>query len=305
MVDKDAGLNLKVGQHRVKGEQALALVRARKNIGGGSDLERITRQQKFLSAVVRQATDTGLLLRPDRLLPFLSAATDSLTVDTALAQGDRMLSLAKQFKDLGTSGVTFLTVPNKPYPANQNKVVWTETADALWTSLRNDAPLPGAAPGATPGASGGPSSGPSGGPGSSFGPAPEPLVVPASKITLRVLNGTDIAGQAGKAADAFSRQGFTVADVADAPAKAATTVIRYGPDKADSARTVAAAAPTGAKLELDRSLGGTITVVVGADWTGVRTLPPIGAGGAGKPATSPSPTPTPLKTLSAADDRCL
>ena len=54
--DEDAKLNLKAGNHTVKGEQALAFVRARKNIGDGSDISRIERQQEFLSSAIRKAT---------------------------------------------------------------------------------------------------------------------------------------------------------------------------------------------------------------------------------------------------------
>jgi anionic cell wall polymer biosynthesis LytR-Cps2A-Psr (LCP) family protein len=63
------------GTSIVDGEQALAFVRARKTLGDGSDLQRIQRQQAFLSSMIREATDTGLLLNPLRLYEVLDAGT--------------------------------------------------------------------------------------------------------------------------------------------------------------------------------------------------------------------------------------
>lgn len=269
--DPVTGLKLAAGEQRVKGEQALQLVRARHNIGGGSDLERITRQQQFLSAVVRQATDTGLLLRPDKLLPFLEAATKSVTVDTDLAKGDNMLNLAKRLKSLKPENVAFVTIPNKPYPADINRVVWTDAATGVWEALRNDTPLPGGAP--TPGAT------------------TPPLIVDASKITVEVLNGTSTQGLARTTGDALTTAGFNVVSVATAPEPSATTIVRYGPNKADSARTLAAVGPAGTQLVLDPSLGSTLTLTLGSDWTGVKPLP--------------SAPPAPIKSVSAGDNGCI
>ena len=52
--DSYSNLHLPAGRSRVNGQQALAFVRARHNIGtDASDLGRFTRQQEFMSAVVQ------------------------------------------------------------------------------------------------------------------------------------------------------------------------------------------------------------------------------------------------------------
>jgi LCP family protein required for cell wall assembly len=61
--DRQSRLDLPAGTSHVAGEQALAFVGVRHGICDGSDLGRIRRQQAFLSAVVREATSTSLLLR--------------------------------------------------------------------------------------------------------------------------------------------------------------------------------------------------------------------------------------------------
>jgi LCP family protein required for cell wall assembly len=141
--DADSGLVLDAGRHHLDGAEALGYVRVRKTVGDGSDLGRIERQQAFLSSVVQQATSSSLLLRPDRLYGFLSAATSSLTTDPAFDTGT-MRALASSVRGLGSDRVRFVTVPTEEYPEDRNRVRWTEDADAVWEALRADRPLAGA-----------------------------------------------------------------------------------------------------------------------------------------------------------------
>jgi LytR cell envelope-related transcriptional attenuator len=57
---------------------------------------------------------------------------------------------------------------------------------------------------------------------------PAPLV-PHSKVSVNVLNGTAQNGLAGKVAAALRKQGYAVNDVTNAPSHAATTTIFYRP----------------------------------------------------------------------------
>jgi LCP family protein required for cell wall assembly len=146
--DPESGLRLPAGRSQVTGQQALAFVRARYNVGNdASDLGRIKRQQVFLSAIVQQATSTDLLLRPDKLFSFLDAATKSLTTDPAMGSLNALRELAQSVDGLKSSQIQFVTVPIEAYPPDRNRVQWSSAADALWKSIRDDAPLPGAKPG--------------------------------------------------------------------------------------------------------------------------------------------------------------
>jgi LCP family protein required for cell wall assembly len=146
--DPESGLHLPAGRSQVTGQQALAFVRARYNVGNdASDLGRIKRQQAFLSAIVQQATSTDLLLRPDKLFSFLDAATKSLTTDPAMGSLNALRELAQSVDGLKSSQIQFVTVPIEAYPPDHNRVQWSSAANALWKSIRDDAPLPGAKPG--------------------------------------------------------------------------------------------------------------------------------------------------------------
>jgi LCP family protein required for cell wall assembly len=108
--DPGSGLRLHAGQNRLDGSQALAYVRARETLGDGSDLERIKRQQMFLGAVLRQATNGSLLTNPARLTSFLDAATKAVTVDQGTSFGD-LRTLATSMQGLDPKHVTFYTAP--------------------------------------------------------------------------------------------------------------------------------------------------------------------------------------------------
>ncbi|HYN29080.1 MAG TPA: LCP family protein [Dermatophilaceae bacterium] len=138
--DEDSGLHLAAGRHRLDGKAALGYVRVRKTVGDGSDLGRIQRQQAFLSSVAQQATSSSLLLRPDRLYRFLTAATGSLTTDPGFDSGT-MRDLAGSVRDLGTERIRFVTVPTEQYPADHNRVRWTRGAGSIWAALRDDRPM--------------------------------------------------------------------------------------------------------------------------------------------------------------------
>lgn len=135
------GITLRPGCQNVMGEQALLYVHERKGVGDGSDLQRIQRQQQFMSAVVDKATDSGLLTSPTRLYEFLSAATKVMTTDSDF-DISAMRKLAGKAKSLGSDGVCFMTVPNKPWSHNRNRVAWAQpAAKRLFSAIKADRPV--------------------------------------------------------------------------------------------------------------------------------------------------------------------
>ena len=155
--DADAHLNLPAGHQRLDGRQALAYVRARHAFGDGSDLGRIKRQQQFMAAMIRKATSTDLLTNPVALYRFLDAATDSMTTDSGLDIGE-MRRLAAGLSGMGSGAVRFVTVPNHPWPADPNRVQWTQpAAHHLFHRINADRPLPTSGPSASGPSATGPS----------------------------------------------------------------------------------------------------------------------------------------------------
>lgn len=294
LYDKESGLRMPAGTSKLKGEQALAYVRARYGIGDGSDLGRIERQQRFLGAMVRAATGTKLLVNPVALTKFLGAATKSLTLDRETSFGD-LKTLADQLHGLDPKKVQFLTAPianqayNPPgFPALRpgqggSKVLLDDVAGrTLYDSIINDKPAPP--------------------PGSSAAPKPKNvLTVAPAEVTVRVLNGVGTGGLAGTVGTALEGVGFTVAEKANAPVTATTTV-RYAPANAEKAKTVAAAVP-GAVLQQDASTE--LDLVLGTNYSTVKPVK-VGdpstakAAAPAKPTTATSSKPP----VTAADTTC-
>ncbi|MEU5877220.1 LCP family protein [Spirillospora sp. NPDC047279] len=130
--DPKARLRLAAGRQRLNGEQALAYARVRYSVGDGSDLSRIKRQQQLMRAMATRAK--AELTNPRKLYAFLEASTKSITTDPGLGLR-AMFDLARSMGDPST--MTFVTVPVRPYPADPNRVQWTEpAAQRLFASLR-------------------------------------------------------------------------------------------------------------------------------------------------------------------------
>src|SRR5207244_1609689 len=114
-----AHLHLPAGRQTVFGAQALAFVRLRENIGDGSDLQRIQRQQLFLASAMQKIKQTNLLGD----YKVIKDAANAVTTDLTLTD---MLGIANSIKGLGTQAVRFISVPVVQYPLDPNKVQWED-----------------------------------------------------------------------------------------------------------------------------------------------------------------------------------
>ncbi len=272
-----SGLVLSAGTHTLNGNQALGFVRSRYAVADGSDLSRIKDQQTFMSALIRKVVSIGLLLDPPKLDSVLSAVVKSITVDSGISLG-RLAQFAYDVHSLPPSKIRLLTVPLSSTTATEDiggipasVVEWNQSqADALWTSLRDDTPLPGT--GHKKNSS---------------------LTVPPSSITVNVLNGTGQNGLAHTVASKLAALGYQIGQVTDAPQSSATTYVQYGPTRAQSSETLAAAVNNGVPRKADSSLGDSINLVIGNDYSSVHQVTISTA--------SPSPS---LGVTNAQKDKC-
>jgi LCP family protein required for cell wall assembly len=286
--DRATGLSLPAGQVKLDGPTALQFVRARKGLGNGTDTDRIQRQQDFLAAVVREATSSGLLLRPDRLLRFLDAATRSLQTDPELASIPVLSDMALQVRDVPPDEIRFLTIPVEEYSRDANRLQLAPAAAQVWQALRDDTPLPGTEPAPTPSAS------------------PVVPTVPPAAVSVQVTNSSGAEGLALQAASALEAQGFAIAARDNGPAPVVGVVVRHAPQDAEAAVTVQAAFP-GATLQADPARpGGVVQVELGAGAPAVVAVP--NRAGTGElppqPIVAPAPPPPPIDVQPASEDPC-
>ncbi|SDG65818.1 cell envelope-related function transcriptional attenuator common domain-containing protein [Sinosporangium album] len=296
--DPKTALDLAPGTYQLDGVKALAFARTRAT--ARSDLDRIDRQQQFMSALLKQALSGDTLTNPAKLAGFIDSTLKTLTVDRELA-GD-LVGLADQLRSISTDDVSFATVPiaDSDYrsPTGESAVLWDKPAARdLFRRINADEPLvPGATPSgsASPSASAGPSSGPTASP--SPTPSPTALNVPPGRITLRVLNGTPISGLGARTRTALVQAGFLIPDKAgDTRRDHTQTIVRYGPGQLDAARTVAASLP-GSELR-DVDIDG-IEVIIGRDQPAVEKVSVTGPPPSSTPSAAPA-TPTPTTTATA------
>ena len=276
--DHDSGDNLTAGgTHLIKGDAALAFVRDRKGLPGG-DIDRIADQQYFLSVVLHQVLSAQTLTNPAKLYNFARAAAKSMTTDNGFGIL-AMKTLGTRLRHLDPAHVTFLQVPvaNSAAREGGQSVVELDTANlpAVFAAMKDNTGQPKVPVVAT----------------SSAAPTTPavPLTVAPDQIRVRVANGTGRAHLAVQTAVALKGDGFTATTAGNA-AKTATTTVFYGTGKADSARTLAAAVP-GAVVALKTSLGPTLELVIGDNFTDVVQVTVAGKTGATKPAVTKATTP--------------
>jgi LCP family protein required for cell wall assembly len=104
--DSDSGANFRAGAQTVSGGEALSFVRQRKNLPRG-DLDRIVRQQSFLSSALHQVLSAGTLTSPSTLGHLMDAVHRSIVADPGLD----LLDFANQVKGIASSDMSFVTIP--------------------------------------------------------------------------------------------------------------------------------------------------------------------------------------------------
>jgi LCP family protein required for cell wall assembly len=249
-----SGLNLPAGLHTVSGTQALAFVRARENVGQGSDLQRIQRQQFFLDAVLQKLKKTNLLSDPARVLSVVTDTAKSLTTDSGLDL-TTLLRIANSMKSLNSSAVDFLSVPVEDYPPDPTaEVQWVQPqSDQLFKAIASDKTLP--KPAAKKAAA---------------APSAAPTVSP-SQVQVDVLNGVGTSGLASTTATDLTNAGFTVIGSGDAATFGYTSnVIEYGSSSQLPEVNTLKAAVGSAQVKQDSTLqAGTINLIVGSNFKGL------------------------------------
>ncbi|WP_329378109.1 LCP family protein [Streptomyces sp. NBC_01351] len=139
------GLNLDAGEHRLNGTDSLKFVRTRYGYGDGSDLGRISLQQTFMMAMLREIKNQDALGNPARLYKLADAGTKSLTTDSELASLTALADFAQSMKGVDPDTMETIMLPVAYDKVDRNRVVVSEPkATQLWEALRNDQTIPAA-----------------------------------------------------------------------------------------------------------------------------------------------------------------
>ena len=269
--DPVSGLDLKAGEQHITGIQALAFWRTREDIGTGSDLERIQRDQFMSAQVVKGVLGSGLLSNPLRLLSVVTDAAASMTTDSGMTVSD-LVEIAESFHNVSSENVQFITVPNQPWTQNPNRIQFEQPqAGQVFSAIAHDTTVPKASP-----APASPTAG------------AQVLTTSPSKVKVEVLNGSGMPDVATQAATGLTRRGFDVTGTGDASSFAYTnSVIEYS-----SAADVAEVNTLKEEIShvtdlLDASLKpGTVQLILGSDFTSLN--PQVSSSASAQPSQTPS-----------------
>ncbi|MFD3641317.1 LCP family protein [Streptomyces griseus] len=261
MKDSYTGLNLPAGSHELDGGRALQYVRSR-HVDVGSDLGRMERQQKFLAALIKQVTSSGVLLNPVKFQQVSASALGSVRADEGFGT-EQMLALGKAMKGFGPASSEFASVPvgNPSFPVKGigSTVRWDAAkAKKLFQALREDKPLAPAEPK--------PAAGPK-------EPAATLVDVAPEQVRVQVYNGTPKDGLGRTVDQALRATGFatTEAPLNGEARELKRTLVEYDPRWDRSAKSLAAALP-GSELKAVKGQGPQLKVTVGSDFTEVRRV---------------------------------
>jgi len=212
--DPVSGLSLAAGEQHINGVQALAFWRTREDIGTGSDLERIQRDQFMSAQVVKGVLSSGLLSNPLRLLSVVTDAAASMTTDSGMTVSD-LVGIAESLRNVSSKNVQFITAPNQAWPPDPTaRVQFAQPqANQVFAAIAHDVSVPKVK--VTPSAA--PSSG-----------GAQVLTTSPSNVKVQILNGSGVAGLATQAATGLTSRGFDVTGTGNAASFAYTnSVIEY------------------------------------------------------------------------------
>jgi LCP family protein required for cell wall assembly len=254
--DSVSGLDLKSGEQHINGIQALAFWRTREDIGTGSDLERIQRDQFMSAQVVKGVLGSGLLSNPIKLVTVITDAAASMTTDTGMTVSD-LVQIGESFRSLSSNNVQFITVPNQPWTQNPNRVQFLQPqASQVFAAIARDMTVPKV--------SGTPTAAPSSG-------GAQVLTTSPSNVKVEVLNGSGVSSVANEAAAGLTSRGFDVTGTGDAPTFAYTkSVIEYSSATDMAAvNTLKRELTNVTSLQVASLTPGTVDLILGSDFTGL------------------------------------
>ena len=120
--DRHTGLHLTKGTHTLKGKKALQFLRTRYGVGDGSDTSRISNQQVFMSAMLRQLKSADTLGNPVKVYSLAKAGIENIRLSKNMANIGFMQGLAGAVKDIDLKRVNFVQYPTGRHPYQSGRL---------------------------------------------------------------------------------------------------------------------------------------------------------------------------------------
>ena len=256
-----SGLHLSAGKHHVMGKMALAFWRIRENVGEGSDLQRIQRDQYLMASLVQGVEKSDILGSVTRVFSVVKDVASAMTTDMDL---NSMTSILGSVRNLNTKDIQFVQVPTVAYPGDpQAEVEFAQPgATDLFSAIAHDKTLPPTKKTTTPVLA-----------------AADP-----SDVNVQVLNGSGSNGIAATTGAALASRGFHVLGTGDASAfNYTSSVIEYASSAEKPQVQTLRKQLDNVIVKKDPNLeAGTVELILGSDYTGTLATPGGTSPGSGK-----------------------
>ena len=244
-----SGANFRAGVQTVSGSDALSFVRQRHDLPAG-DLDRIVRQQVFMSQLVKKILSAGTLADPSKLGALVDAAKRSFIID----ENWDFVDFAMKLQDISGGDVRFETIP---VTSIDSFTEWGESIVTADPAQVTEFVSGFASTEDEDGTDDTPAQTPSG----------EPGVDPAT-VTVTVVNTTAIDGLAARVSGTLSELGYLAGDLLTDPAAAYTSHVAAASADDDAAFEVSEALG-GLPVQVDPAVPpGSVRVVLAEDYSG-------------------------------------
>lgn len=120
--DENADLNLPAGEVTLAGVQALNFLRTRYGVGDGSDLSRISNQQVFMSALLRQMRSAETLSNPIKVYSLAKAGLESMELSSSMATAQFLQALAGTAVNIDLDRINFVQYPSYTHPYHSGRL---------------------------------------------------------------------------------------------------------------------------------------------------------------------------------------
>ncbi|MFC0433981.1 LCP family protein [Kutzneria buriramensis] len=241
--DSFSGANFAAGEQTVQGAAALEFVRQRHGLPNG-DLDRIRRQQAFMSSMAKTVLSAGTLANPGKLNDLIAAVKKAVVID----QGWDVLQFAGQLQGMSAGNIKFQTIPIVSITLQT-----PEDGDAVQVDPQQVQQFVQQTFGAT-------------GTSSSTTGAAKPNTADYSSTTVDVRNASGVGGLAATVLDKAVAKGFGRGTTGNASARKTSTV-NYPPGAKAAAQAVADALGGLPLFSDDTIPAGHVWVMVGSDYS--------------------------------------
>ena len=286
--DTNSGLKLPAGDSTVEGDQALEFLRTRDSFFDGSDLGREEATHYFLSQLIQTLRKNTNFSNLGELLSIGQAAGTATTVSNNYAGVTNLEGLVESLDKVPTNSIALLTMPWEYDPNNQDRVIPSQAATAVFADIQGDTSFSsnsasGTGESTASAAKSTAKAAPSSIPAATTSSAAAATVDDA-QVPVNVYNADGVSGRAGTIQQALVTDGFSDTVAAGNANDVASSQVTYDPNQASEADADAVAKALGISTSNvgESSSWQGVSVFIGTDFESGTTLT----------LTSASPTPS-------------